>query len=65
MSEDITKYRTKKDLEKCSDTKMVPIQFYVSAEDKKKLQMYCLDHDTKMTNVIKDAIHEYITDKKV
>lgn len=48
-----------------SNTKMVPVQFYMSADDKKRLKMYCLANDMNMTDLIKDVINDFLESKGV
>lgn len=42
-------------------SKHVPVQFFLSAEEKKRLKLYCLDNDMKMTEVIKKVVVDYLT----
>lgn len=46
-----------------NNTKMVPVQFYMGADDKKRLKMYCLSNDKKMTDVLKDVIDNFLQSK--
>lgn len=48
-----------------NNTKMVPVQFYMSADDKKRLKMYCLANDMKMTELIKNLINDFLESKGV
>ncbi|MDM0934604.1 plasmid partition protein ParG [Clostridium perfringens] len=42
------------------NAKMVPVQFYMTSETKKRLKMYCLSNDTKMTEVLNDMVDEFL-----
>ena len=41
--------------------KMVPVQFYMTNDMKKRLKMYCLSNDTKMTDVLNKMVNEFLT----
>lgn len=41
--------------------KMVPVQFYMTNDMKKRLKMYCLSNDTKMTDVLNKIVNEFLT----
>lgn len=41
--------------------KMVPVQFYMTNDMKKRLKMYCLSNDTKMTDVLNKMTDEFLT----
>ena len=43
--------------------KMMPIQFYVTDSDKKRLKMYCAANDIKMTDVLNDILNEFLKSK--
>ena len=40
--------------------KMVPVQFYMTNDMKKRLKMYCLSNDTKMTDVLNKMTDEFL-----
>ena len=40
--------------------KMVPVQFYMTNDMKKRLKMYCLSNDTKMTDVLNKMTEEFL-----
>ena len=46
-----------------SNTKMVPVQFYMTDDMKKRLKMYCLSNDTKMTEVLNTVIDDFLKSK--
>lgn len=54
-----------KQTKQSNNTKMVPVQFYMSADDKKRLKMYCLVNDMNMTDLIKDVINDFLESKGV
>lgn len=39
---------------------MVPAQFYMTNDMKKRLKMYCLSNDTKMTDVLNKMTDEFL-----
>ena len=41
--------------------KMVPVQFYMTNDMKRRLKMYCLSNDTKMTDVLNKMVNEFLT----
>lgn len=41
--------------------KMVPVQFYMTNDMKKRLKLYCLSNDTKMTDVLNTMVNEFLT----
>lgn len=42
------------------NTKLVPVQFYMTVTDKKRLKMYCLSNDTTMTKVLNNIINDLL-----
>ena len=40
--------------------KMVPAQFYMTNDMKKRLKMYCLSNDTKMTDVLNKITEDFL-----
>lgn len=40
--------------------KMVPVQFYMTNDMKKRLKMYCLSNDTKMTDVLNKITDDFL-----
>ena len=46
-----------------SNTKMVPVQFYMTDDMKKRLKMYCLSNDTKMTEILNAVIDDFLKSK--
>lgn len=45
------------------NSKMVPVQFYMTYNNKKRLKMYCLENDMKMTEVLNNIIDEMLERK--
>ena len=45
---------------KDGDEKMVPVQFYMTNDMKKRLKMYCLSNDTKMSDVLNKMTDEFL-----
>ena len=45
---------------KGGNQKMVPVQFYMTNDMKKRLKMYCLSNDTKMTDVLNKMTDEFL-----
>lgn len=43
--------------------KMVPVQFYMTNTMKRRLKMYCLSNDTKMTDVLNKIVSDFLTSK--
>lgn len=41
--------------------KMVPVQFYMTNDMKRRLKMYCLSNDTKMTDVLNRIVNDFLT----
>ena len=39
---------------------MVPVQFYMTNDMKKRLKMYCLSNDTKMTDVLNEITEDFL-----
>ena len=39
---------------------MVPAQFYMTNDMKKRLKMYCLSNDTKMTDVLNKITEDFL-----
>ena len=39
---------------------MVPVQFYMTNDMKKRLKMYCLSMDTKMTDALNKMTDEFL-----
>lgn len=48
---------------KKGSAKQVPVQFYMSDADKKRLKMYCLSNDMKMTEVLNNMVSEFLKSK--
>ena len=46
---------------KHGNQKMVPVQFYMTNDMKKRLKMYCLSNDTKMTDALNKMVNEILT----
>lgn len=45
---------------KDGDQKMVPVQFYMTNDMKKRLKMYCLSNDTKMSDILNKMTDEFL-----
>ena len=45
---------------KDGDEKMVPVQFYMTNDMKKRLKMYCLSNDTKMSDDLNKMTDEFL-----
>lgn len=65
MKENQSKHDGTSSKQQARDTRMVPVQFYMKACDKKRLKMYCLANDINMTDLMRDVINNYLNSKNV
>ena len=45
---------------KKSSVNLVPLQFYMTNDMKKRLKMYCLSNDTKLTDVLNKITDDFL-----
>lgn len=65
MKENQSKHDGTSSKQQASDTRMVPVQFYIRACDKKRLKMYCLANDINITDLMRNVINNYLNSKGV